>query len=165
MESLYNITQIKGETSILQFLKDSVRHSASTKPGQQPYIRGLTECCSPDRIFRRDLNLPADFLFSQPPDAPLALEEYFEKLGAMMEEMHNLSRNRTDIASEKMRTDTMQEQRDTTFLKAAQCVYGIRNVKKDSLRRCKPIGRRGADSEITTFKTKSKILQKANPAS
>ncbi|GFV98974.1 retrovirus-related Pol polyprotein from transposon 412 [Trichonephila clavipes] len=31
-------------------------------------------------LFERDLRLPADLLFSQPPDAPLALEEYVEKL-------------------------------------------------------------------------------------
>ncbi|GFX22403.1 retrovirus-related Pol polyprotein from transposon 412 [Trichonephila clavipes] len=31
-------------------------------------------------LFGRDLRLPADLLFSRPPDAPLAPEEYIEKL-------------------------------------------------------------------------------------
>ncbi|GFS55044.1 retrovirus-related Pol polyprotein from transposon 412 [Trichonephila clavipes] len=31
-------------------------------------------------LFGRDLRLPADLLFSRPPDAPLPTEEYIEKL-------------------------------------------------------------------------------------
>ncbi|GFW50306.1 retrovirus-related Pol polyprotein from transposon 412 [Trichonephila clavipes] len=31
-------------------------------------------------LLGRDLRLPADILFSRPPDAPLATEEYVEKL-------------------------------------------------------------------------------------
>ncbi|GFU87651.1 hypothetical protein TNCV_2935731 [Trichonephila clavipes] len=55
-------------------------------------------------LFRRDLRLPADILFSWLPDAPLAPEEYIEKLQARMEEMHYLVRERIDRASEKMKT-------------------------------------------------------------
>ncbi|GFX64799.1 retrovirus-related Pol polyprotein from transposon 412 [Trichonephila clavipes] len=55
-------------------------------------------------LFGRYLLLPADLLFSQPPDAPLAPEEYIEKLQARMEEMHHLARERTVMASEKMKT-------------------------------------------------------------
>ncbi|GFV22538.1 hypothetical protein TNCV_1131301 [Trichonephila clavipes] len=33
-------------------------------------------------LFGRDLRLPADLLFSRPPDAPLAPEEYIEKLSS-----------------------------------------------------------------------------------
>ncbi|GFW97619.1 retrovirus-related Pol polyprotein from transposon 412 [Trichonephila clavipes] len=55
-------------------------------------------------LFGRDLRLPADLLFSRPPDAPLAPEEYVENLQARMEEMHHLARERISIASEKMKT-------------------------------------------------------------
>ncbi|GFU29446.1 retrovirus-related Pol polyprotein from transposon 412 [Trichonephila clavipes] len=55
-------------------------------------------------LFGRDLRLPADLLFSRPPDAPLAPEEYIENLQARMEEMHHLARERIGMASEKMKT-------------------------------------------------------------
>ncbi|GFU88402.1 retrovirus-related Pol polyprotein from transposon 412 [Trichonephila clavipes] len=55
-------------------------------------------------LFGRDLRLPEDLLFSRPPDAPLAPEEYVEKLQARMEEMHHLARERISMASEKMKT-------------------------------------------------------------
>ncbi|GFV98174.1 retrovirus-related Pol polyprotein from transposon 412 [Trichonephila clavipes] len=55
-------------------------------------------------LFGRDLRLPAGLLFSRPTDAPLAPEEYIEKLQARMEEMHHLARERTGMASEKMKT-------------------------------------------------------------
>ncbi|GFU61678.1 retrovirus-related Pol polyprotein from transposon 412 [Trichonephila clavipes] len=53
-------------------------------------------------LFGRDLHLPADHLFSRPPDAPFVSEEYIEKLQAWMEEMHHLARKRIGMASEKM---------------------------------------------------------------
>ncbi|GFW90487.1 retrovirus-related Pol polyprotein from transposon 412 [Trichonephila clavipes] len=60
---------------------------------------------SPSQMhFRSELRLPADLLFSRPPDAPLAPEEYIEKLQARMEEMHHLARERIGMASEKMET-------------------------------------------------------------
>ncbi|GFX96667.1 retrovirus-related Pol polyprotein from transposon 412 [Trichonephila clavipes] len=43
-------------------------------------------------LFGRNIRLPADLLFSRPPDAPLAPEEYIEKLQARKEEMHHLAR-------------------------------------------------------------------------
>ncbi|GFU22661.1 retrovirus-related Pol polyprotein from transposon 412 [Trichonephila clavipes] len=55
-------------------------------------------------VFERDLRLPADLLFSWPLDAPLAPEEYIEKLQARIEEMHHLARERIGMASEKMKT-------------------------------------------------------------
>ncbi|GFS68377.1 retrovirus-related Pol polyprotein from transposon 297 [Trichonephila clavipes] len=59
-------------------------------------------------LFGPDLRLPADLLFSRPPDAPLAPEEYIEKLSlslqAWMEEMHHLTRERIGMTSEKMKT-------------------------------------------------------------
>ncbi|GFX36761.1 retrovirus-related Pol polyprotein from transposon 412 [Trichonephila clavipes] len=55
-------------------------------------------------LFGRDLRLPADLLFSRPPDAPLAPEEYIDKLQVRMEEMHHLARERIGMASEKMKT-------------------------------------------------------------
>ncbi|GFX69679.1 retrovirus-related Pol polyprotein from transposon 412 [Trichonephila clavipes] len=54
-------------------------------------------------LFGHDLRLPADHLFSRPPpDAPLAPEEYIEKLQARMEEINHLARERIGMASEKM---------------------------------------------------------------
>ncbi|GFX29661.1 retrovirus-related Pol polyprotein from transposon 412 [Trichonephila clavipes] len=55
-------------------------------------------------LFGRNLRLPADLLFSRPPDAPLVLEEYIEKPLAWMKEMHYLARKRIGKASEKMKT-------------------------------------------------------------
>ncbi|GFV93285.1 retrovirus-related Pol polyprotein from transposon 412 [Trichonephila clavipes] len=55
-------------------------------------------------LFGRDLRLPADLLFSRLPDAPLAPEEYIEKLQVRMEEMHHLARERIGMAYEKMKT-------------------------------------------------------------
>ncbi|GFX54381.1 retrovirus-related Pol polyprotein from transposon 412 [Trichonephila clavipes] len=55
-------------------------------------------------LFARDLRLPADLLFSRPLDAPLAPEEYIEKLQARMDEMHHSARERIGMASEKMKT-------------------------------------------------------------
>ncbi|GFW72825.1 retrovirus-related Pol polyprotein from transposon 412 [Trichonephila clavipes] len=55
-------------------------------------------------LFGRDLRLPADLLFSRPPDAPLVPEEYIKKLQARMEEMHHLPRERIGMASEKIKT-------------------------------------------------------------
>ncbi|GFV27486.1 retrovirus-related Pol polyprotein from transposon 412 [Trichonephila clavipes] len=89
-------------------------------------------------LFGRDLRLPADLLISRPPDAPLVR---IEKLQARMEEMHYLARERIGMASEKMKTDTTQEQPDTTFTKATKCGYRIRNVAKEALRSCRPTGK------------------------
>ncbi|GFW66573.1 retrovirus-related Pol polyprotein from transposon 412 [Trichonephila clavipes] len=55
-------------------------------------------------LFGRDLRLLADLLFIRPPDAPLAPEQYIEKLQARMEEMHNLATEKIGMASEKMKT-------------------------------------------------------------
>ncbi|GFY36382.1 retrovirus-related Pol polyprotein from transposon 412 [Trichonephila clavipes] len=55
-------------------------------------------------LFGRDLRLPADLLFSRPPDAPLLPEEYIEKLQARMEEIHHLAKERIGMAFEKMKT-------------------------------------------------------------
>ncbi|KAF8773528.1 Retrovirus-related Pol polyprotein like [Argiope bruennichi] len=55
-------------------------------------------------LFGRDLRLPADLLFSRPPDAPLVPEEYVENLRTRMEEVHHLARDRIGMASEKVKT-------------------------------------------------------------
>ncbi|GFX85443.1 hypothetical protein TNCV_3716151 [Trichonephila clavipes] len=77
----------------MQFARDRVKYSPLTKPGQQLYILSLkawsavheTASYSPSQmLFGHDLPLHADLLFSQPPDAPLAPEEYVEKLQASM---------------------------------------------------------------------------------
>ncbi|GFY08459.1 retrovirus-related Pol polyprotein from transposon 412 [Trichonephila clavipes] len=54
-------------------------------------------------LFGRDLRLPTD-LFSQPPDAPLELEEYVNKLQARMKEMHYLARDKISMTFEKIKT-------------------------------------------------------------
>ncbi|GFY19213.1 protein NYNRIN [Trichonephila clavipes] len=93
--------------------RDCGKYSPSTKPEQQLCILSLTAWSgvhettsySPSQVlFGRDLRLPTDLLFSRPPDAPLAPEEYIEKLQARMEEMHHLARERIGMASEKMKT-------------------------------------------------------------
>ncbi|GFT20142.1 retrovirus-related Pol polyprotein from transposon 412 [Trichonephila clavipes] len=94
------------EKPIQQFERDCVKYSPSTKPGQQLCILSLTACNQQDwdkklpltllayksavhettgyspsqMLFGRDIRLPADLLFGQPPDAPLAPDEYIEKL-------------------------------------------------------------------------------------
>ncbi|GFT31404.1 retrovirus-related Pol polyprotein from transposon 412 [Trichonephila clavipes] len=55
-------------------------------------------------IFRRDFRLPLDLLFSRSSDALLTPEEYIEKLKARMEEIHDLARERINMASEMMKT-------------------------------------------------------------
>ncbi|GFV47320.1 retrovirus-related Pol polyprotein from transposon 412 [Trichonephila clavipes] len=66
-------------------------------------VHETTDYSPSQMLFGRD-RLPADLLFSHPPDAPLAPEEYIEKLQARMEEMHHLARERIGMASEKMKT-------------------------------------------------------------
>ncbi|GFU35237.1 retrovirus-related Pol polyprotein from transposon 412 [Trichonephila clavipes] len=67
-------------------------------------VHETTGCFPSQMLFGRDHRLPADLLFSRPPDAPLAPEEYIEKLQARMEEMHHLARKRIGMVSEKMKT-------------------------------------------------------------
>ncbi|GFV02920.1 retrovirus-related Pol polyprotein from transposon 412 [Trichonephila clavipes] len=55
-------------------------------------------------LFGCDLRLPANILFNLPSDAPLAPEEYVEKLQAWIEEMYRLARDRIGMASAKMKT-------------------------------------------------------------
>ncbi|GFX02201.1 retrovirus-related Pol polyprotein from transposon 412 [Trichonephila clavipes] len=88
-------------------------------------------------LFGLDLRLPADLLFSRPPGAPLAPEEYIEKLQARMEEMHQLARERTAMVSEKMKTRYDARATRHYLTKATKCGYGIRNFVKDSLRSCR----------------------------
>ncbi|GFX61671.1 retrovirus-related Pol polyprotein from transposon 412 [Trichonephila clavipes] len=57
--------------------------------------------CSSDG---RDIRLPSHFLLSRPPDAPLAPEEYVEKLQARMEEIHHLAMEKIGMASVKLKT-------------------------------------------------------------
>ncbi|GFU29931.1 retrovirus-related Pol polyprotein from transposon 412 [Trichonephila clavipes] len=55
-------------------------------------------------LFGRELRLLADLLFSRLPYAPLAPQEYIEKLQARMEEKHHMPRERIGMAFEKMKT-------------------------------------------------------------
>ncbi|GFX05450.1 retrovirus-related Pol polyprotein from transposon 412 [Trichonephila clavipes] len=67
-------------------------------------IHETTDHSPSHMLFGRDIRLPADLLFSRPPDASLAPEEYVEKLPVRMEEMHRQARDRIGMASEKMKT-------------------------------------------------------------
>ncbi|GFW83900.1 retrovirus-related Pol polyprotein from transposon 412 [Trichonephila clavipes] len=100
-------------------------------------------------LFGRDLRLHGDLLFSRPPDAPLAPEEYVEKLQARMEEIH-LARGKIGLACKmKTRYDAIATGHD--FHKATQCGYGIRNVAKDSLRSCRLTGKGSLHSPKKTM--------------
>ncbi|GFW33656.1 retrovirus-related Pol polyprotein from transposon 412 [Trichonephila clavipes] len=46
----------------------------------QSVVHETTDYSPSQMLFGRDLRLPADLLFSRPPDAPLTPEEYIEKL-------------------------------------------------------------------------------------
>ncbi|GFU76473.1 retrovirus-related Pol polyprotein from transposon 412 [Trichonephila clavipes] len=138
---------MKGETSILQFARDSVKDLPSTKPGQQLSILSLTAWSavhetigySPSQmLFGRDLRQPTDIVFSRLPGAPLAPEKYIEKLQARMEELHHLARERIAMVSEKMKTRYDARATGHYFTKATKCGYGIRNVAKVSLRSSRP---------------------------
>ncbi|GFU77273.1 retrovirus-related Pol polyprotein from transposon 412 [Trichonephila clavipes] len=79
-------------------------HPQSDGMVERSAVHETTGCSPSQMLFGRDLHLPADLLFSRPQDAPLAPEEYIEKLQARMEEMHHLARERIGMASEKMKT-------------------------------------------------------------
>ncbi|KFM64846.1 Retrotransposable element Tf2 protein type 2, partial [Stegodyphus mimosarum] len=55
-------------------------------------------------LFGRDLRLPCDLLFGRPPDAPSSPEEYIQDLQEQFEVMHNVARERVNLATEKMKT-------------------------------------------------------------
>ncbi|GFY08216.1 hypothetical protein TNCV_1356271 [Trichonephila clavipes] len=79
-------------------------HPQSESMVERSAVHETTGYSPSQMLFGRDLRLPADLLFSRPPDAPLVPEEYIEKLQARMEEMHHLARERIGMASEKMKT-------------------------------------------------------------
>ncbi|GFT84904.1 retrovirus-related Pol polyprotein from transposon 412 [Trichonephila clavipes] len=79
-------------------------HPQSDGMVERSAVHETTSYSSSQMLFGRDLRLSADLLFSRPPDAPLAPEEYIKKFQARMEEMHHLARERIGMASEKMKT-------------------------------------------------------------
>ncbi|GFU66150.1 retrovirus-related Pol polyprotein from transposon 412 [Trichonephila clavipes] len=121
-------------------------------------------------LFGRDLRIPADLLFSRPPDAALAPEKYIEKLQARMEEIHHLARERINMASEKMKTrydaratghdfhegDKVwlwkSETSQRTLSKAAEQLGRSLHSPKKTESRCR------ADTEIITLKTEGNTL-------
>ncbi|GFT31358.1 hypothetical protein TNCV_608011 [Trichonephila clavipes] len=76
-------------------------------------------------IFRRDLHLPADLLFSRPPDAPLAPEEYIKKLQARKEKIHYLARESINMASKMMKTQYDFHEGDKVWLWNPKCRKGL----------------------------------------
>ncbi|GFX37250.1 retrovirus-related Pol polyprotein from transposon 412 [Trichonephila clavipes] len=78
-------------------------HPQSDGMVERSAVHETTGYSASQMLFGSDLRLPADLLFSRPPDAPLAPEEYAEKLQARMEEIHHLARERIGLASEKMK--------------------------------------------------------------
>ncbi|GFT38012.1 retrovirus-related Pol polyprotein from transposon 412 [Trichonephila clavipes] len=115
-------------------------------------------------LFGRDVSLPADLLFSRPPDAPLEPEERIDKLQAWMEEMHHLARERIGMASEKMMTRYDARATKHDFHEVDKVWLWNPKRRKYSLRSCRPTGkvtytilkkserRCGAYTEITTLK-------------
>ncbi|GFW09960.1 retrovirus-related Pol polyprotein from transposon 412 [Trichonephila clavipes] len=105
----------QGRNLTVQFARDCVKYSPSTKLGQRLCILSLTAWyrgvpfmrppaiphprCSLDVVF-----VCLQIFCSAEPDAPLAPEEYVEKLQVRMEEIHHLARERIGLASEKMKT-------------------------------------------------------------
>ncbi|GFU96947.1 paraplegin [Trichonephila clavipes] len=85
-------------------LSPSEKWCCVSKMGFWSAIHETTSYFPSQMLFGRDLHLPADLLLSWPPDAPLAPEEYVEKLQARMEEMHYLARDRIGMASKTMKT-------------------------------------------------------------
>ncbi|GFY20733.1 hypothetical protein TNCV_1119671 [Trichonephila clavipes] len=77
-------------------------------------VHEITGYSPSQMLFGLELRLPADLLLCRPPDAPLAPEEYMEKLQAWMEERHHLARERISMAFEKMKT--LYDARATTRL-------------------------------------------------
>ncbi|GFU80971.1 retrovirus-related Pol polyprotein from transposon 412 [Trichonephila clavipes] len=92
-------------------------------------------------LFGRDLRLRTDLLFSRPPDAPLAPEEYIEKLQVWMEKMNHLARERISMASEKMQTRYDARGTVHNFHEGNKVWLWNRNVAKDSLRSCRRTGK------------------------
>ncbi|GFV00877.1 retrovirus-related Pol polyprotein from transposon 412 [Trichonephila clavipes] len=84
--------------------RTAVLHPQSDGMVERSAVDETTGYSPSQMLFGRDLRLPADLLFSRPPDAPLVPEEYIEKLQERMEEMHHLARERIGMASEKMKT-------------------------------------------------------------
>ncbi|GFX19507.1 retrovirus-related Pol polyprotein from transposon 412 [Trichonephila clavipes] len=106
--SLSGLKPILFPTKRLQLLQSSQQDWVKKLPffllAYRTTVHETTGYSPSQMLFRRDLRLPADLLFSRPPDAPLAPEEYIEKLQAWMEEMHQLARERIGMASKKMKT-------------------------------------------------------------
>ncbi|GFT72360.1 retrovirus-related Pol polyprotein from transposon 412 [Trichonephila clavipes] len=88
----------------LQLHSNQGRNFDSAVCKRMSAVHKTTGCSPSQMLLGRDLRLPADLLFSQPPNAPLAPEKYTEKLQARTEEMHRLARERIGMASEKMKT-------------------------------------------------------------
>ncbi|GFW62307.1 retrotransposable element Tf2 protein type 2 [Trichonephila clavipes] len=94
-------------------------------------------------LFGRNLRLPADLLFSRPPDAPLAPEEYIDIFQARMEEIHQLARERIGMASENMKTrfDTGATLHDYFHEGDKVWLWNTKHRAKDSLRTYSRTGR------------------------
>ncbi|GFX74676.1 apical endosomal glycoprotein [Trichonephila clavipes] len=92
-------------------------------------------------LFRRDLHLPADLLFSRPPYALLAPEEYVEILQAQREEIHHLAREKIGLASEKMKTRKDARATGHDFHERDKLWLWNPKLRKGSLRSCRPTGK------------------------
>ncbi|GFW97134.1 integrase core domain protein [Trichonephila clavipes] len=75
---------------------DDVAVFSETSSGHMQHLEGVFKTL-------REVGLTVN-LENRPSDAPLAPEEYVEKLQARMEEIHHLARERIGMASEKLKT-------------------------------------------------------------
>ncbi|GFY07457.1 retrovirus-related Pol polyprotein from transposon 412 [Trichonephila clavipes] len=140
----FDSTVCKRQCEILAIDKTrtTALHPQSDGMVERSAVHETTGYSPSQMLFGRDLCLPADLLFSRPPDEPLAPEEYIEKLQARMEEMHHLSRDRIGMASEKMKTRYDARATGHDFNEGDKVwLWNLKRVEKNSLQSCRPTGK------------------------
>ncbi|KFM68208.1 hypothetical protein X975_10063, partial [Stegodyphus mimosarum] len=81
-------------------------------------------------LFGHDLRLPCDALFSRPSDVTSSPEEYIQDLLDRFEVMRSFARERVNLATDKMKTDTTPELQNIVSKKETRWGCVIRPVEK-----------------------------------